>query len=69
MTGGAYNEKGNLSRADFATRICGIAEDLNVADNEESIISIIVPHFTADIRRLVRLQKIKTKDDLIEILQ
>ena len=69
LNSGAYISNGNLSRVNYAMRLFGIAEDLNIAADSEAIISIIVQHFGIDIKRIVRLQKINTRDDFLEVLQ
>ena len=69
LNSGAYIENGNLSRVNYATKMFGIAEDLKIAEDESTIIDIVVQHFGVEIKRLVRLQKIKMKNDLFDILQ
>ena len=69
LNSGAYIENGNLSRVNYATKMFGIAGDLKIAEDESTIIDIVVQHFGVEIKRLVRLQKIKTKNDLFDVLQ
>ena len=76
LTSGAYVSSGNLTRVNYATRLFGIAEDLNVSENERHNITIsnvtldiVIQHFAVDVRRLVRSLRICTRDDFLELLR